>query len=108
MCAAHFGCQLLGMSGDVGFGGAGVGEGGRHAGGDGALRFAGDGEPEIAAHAQELSPEVRRAHIALYVNAYSLDVGPDGEAAVGRLLGEAAAIGLVPPLPLDPFVPAAS
>jgi 1,4-dihydroxy-6-naphthoate synthase len=65
-------------------------------------------EAYVAAHAQELSPAVRRAHIALYVNAYSLDVGPDGEAAVGRLLAEAAAIGLVPPLPLDPFVPAPS
>jgi 1,4-dihydroxy-6-naphthoate synthase len=64
-------------------------------------------EAYVAAHAQELSPEVRRAHIALYVNAYSLDVGPDGEAAVERLLAEAAAIGLAPPLPDDPFVPAA-
>ncbi len=65
-------------------------------------------EPYVAAHAQELSPEVRRAHIALYVNAYSLDVGPDGEAAVGRLLDEAATIGLVPPLPSDAFVPVVS
>jgi 1,4-dihydroxy-6-naphthoate synthase len=61
----------------------------------------------VALHAQELSPTVRRAHIDLYVNAHSLDVGPDGEEAVRRLLEEAAAIGLVPPLPGDPFVPAA-
>jgi 1,4-dihydroxy-6-naphthoate synthase len=61
--------------------------------------------PYVARHAQELSPAVRRAHIDLYVNAHSLDVGPDGEEAVRRLLAEAAAIGLVPPLPADPFVP---
>jgi 1,4-dihydroxy-6-naphthoate synthase len=61
--------------------------------------------PYVARHAQELSPAVRRAHIDLYVNAHSLDVGPDGEAAVRRLLAEAEAIGLVPPLPADPFVP---
>lgn len=61
-------------------------------------------EPFVARHAQELSPAVRRAHIALYVNDHSLDLGADGEAAVGRLLAEAAALGLVPPLPADPFV----
>jgi 1,4-dihydroxy-6-naphthoate synthase len=61
--------------------------------------------PYVARHAQELSPAVRRAHIDLYVNAHSLDVGADGEAAVRGLLAEAAAIGLVPPLPADPFVP---
>ena len=65
-------------------------------------------EPYVARHAQELSPAVRRAHIGLYVNAHSLDVGVEGEAAVARLLAEAAAIGLVPPLPADPFVPAAA
>ena len=62
-------------------------------------------EPYVARHAQELSPAVRRAHIELYVNAHSLDVGADGAAAVARLLREAAAVGMVPPLPEDPFVP---
>lgn len=62
-------------------------------------------EPYVAAHAQELSPEVRRAHIELYVNRWSRDVGTDGEAAVRRLLAEAHAIGLVPPVPADLFVP---
>ena len=62
-------------------------------------------EPFVAAHAQELSPEVRRAHIDLYVNRWSRDVGDDGEAAVRRLLQEAHAIGLVPPVPGDVFVP---
>ncbi|MFN2321569.1 MAG: 1,4-dihydroxy-6-naphthoate synthase [Trueperaceae bacterium] len=62
-------------------------------------------EPYVAAHAQELSPDVRRAHIELYVNRWSRDVGADGEAAVRRLLAEAHAIGLVPPVPVDLFVP---
>lgn len=62
-------------------------------------------EPYVARHAQELSPAVRRAHIELYVNAHSLDVGADGAAAVARLLREAAAVGMVPPPPEDPFVP---
>jgi 1,4-dihydroxy-6-naphthoate synthase len=64
-------------------------------------------EAYVALHAQELAPAVRRAHIDLYVNARSLDVGAEGEAAVRVLLAEAAAIGLVPPLPDDPFVPSA-
>lgn len=63
-------------------------------------------EPYVAAHAQELSPEVRRAHIELYVNRWSCDVGVDGEAAVRRLLADAHAIGSVPPVPADLFVPA--
>jgi len=62
-------------------------------------------EPYVAAHAQELSHDVRRAHIELYVNRWSRDVGVDGEAAVRRLLAEAHAIGLVPPVPVDLFVP---
>ena len=41
----------------------------------------------VRAHAQELSPEVCAAHIALYVNRYSLDVGEAGLAAIGRLVG---------------------
>lgn len=61
----------------------------------------------VAAHAQEMRPEVRRAHIDLYVNAWSRDVGTEGEAAVRRLLGEAHDIGLVPELPADLFVPGA-
>jgi 1,4-dihydroxy-6-naphthoate synthase len=62
-------------------------------------------EPYVAAHAQEMSPAVRRAHIELYVNRWSRDVGTDGAAAVRRLLGEAHAIGLVPAVPDDLFVP---
>jgi 1,4-dihydroxy-6-naphthoate synthase len=41
--------------------------------------------------AHELSDEVCAAHIALYVNEHSVDVGDEGLAAIDRLLGRAAA-----------------
>jgi len=41
--------------------------------------------------AHELSDEVCAAHIALYVNEHSVDIGDDGFAAIDRLLGRAAA-----------------
>jgi 1,4-dihydroxy-6-naphthoate synthase len=39
----------------------------------------------------ELSDEVCAAHIALYVNKHSVDIGDEGLAAIDRLLGRAAA-----------------
>ena len=41
--------------------------------------------------AHELSDEVCAAHIELYVNEHSVDIGDDGFAAIDRLLGRAAA-----------------
>jgi 1,4-dihydroxy-6-naphthoate synthase len=41
--------------------------------------------------AHELSDEVCAAHIALYVNEHSVDIGDEGLAAIDRLLGRAAA-----------------
>jgi 5,8-dihydroxy-2-naphthoate synthase len=41
--------------------------------------------------AHELSDEVCAAHIALYVNEQSVDIGDEGLAAIDRLLGRAAA-----------------
>jgi 1,4-dihydroxy-6-naphthoate synthase len=41
--------------------------------------------------AQELSDEVCAAHIALYVNEHSIDIGEEGLVAVDRLIGRAAA-----------------
>ena len=55
-----------------------------------------EAEPYIAAHAQEMSETVRRQHIELYVNDYSLDVGETGEEAVRTLLGRARERGLIP------------
>jgi 1,4-dihydroxy-6-naphthoate synthase len=40
----------------------------------------------VQAHAQEMSPEVCAQHIALYVNAHSLDIGDEGLRAVTRLM----------------------
>ena len=40
----------------------------------------------IRSHAQEMSEEVMRKHIHLYVNKYSLDLGEEGKAAVQKLM----------------------
>lgn len=40
----------------------------------------------VAAHSQELSPEVCRQHIALYVNEFSIEIGDEGLAAIEMLL----------------------
>ena len=50
----------------------------------------------IMQHAQEMNEEVTRAHIELYVNSFSRDLGEDGFAAVRALLDRAADEGLVP------------
>jgi 1,4-dihydroxy-6-naphthoate synthase len=52
----------------------------------------------VAAHSQEMDPDVCRQHIELYVNEFTRDLGDAGFAAVEALLGRAAAEGLVPPL----------
>ena len=58
----------------------------------------------MRAHAQELSDEVIWAHVHTYVNAFSLDVGEEGERAVARLFAEAEARGLAAPSPRPLFV----
>ncbi|MFI6084110.1 1,4-dihydroxy-6-naphthoate synthase [Streptomyces sp. NPDC051217] len=57
--------------------------------------------PYVRAHAQEMDPAVAEQHIALYVNEFTADLGPDGYAAVRGLLTRAADEGLVPPLSPD-------
>ncbi len=59
----------------------------------------------IRAHSQEMSDEVCAAHIGLYVNDFSLDLGAEGEAAVTALLGRAQAAGLVPRSERELFSP---
>ncbi|WP_405797842.1 1,4-dihydroxy-6-naphthoate synthase [Streptomyces sp. NBC_01506] len=54
--------------------------------------------PYVRAHAQEMDPAVAEQHIALYVNEFTADLGPDGYAAVRGLLTRASAEGLVPQL----------
>lgn len=50
----------------------------------------------VMCHAQELSPEVAKAHIDLYVNEFTRNLGEEGFAAITALLGRAADEGLVP------------
>jgi 1,4-dihydroxy-6-naphthoate synthase len=52
----------------------------------------------VAAHADELSPEVQRQHIDLYVNDFTRDLGDEGLAAIRTLLDRAHAADLVPPV----------
>ena len=58
----------------------------------------------IRAHAQELDDAVIDAHIALYVNDFSLDLGDEGLRAVETLLARAEARGLIPPCTLPLIV----
>ncbi|WP_019008288.1 1,4-dihydroxy-6-naphthoate synthase [Deinococcus aquatilis] len=58
----------------------------------------------IRAHASEMSEEVMRAHIDLYVNEFSLDVGDEGERAVQELHRRAVAVGAVAGSDLPLFV----
>jgi 1,4-dihydroxy-6-naphthoate synthase len=53
----------------------------------------------VMAHAQEMDPEVANAHIALYVNEFTEDLGEAGWSAAEALLGRATARDLIPPLP---------
>jgi 1,4-dihydroxy-6-naphthoate synthase len=54
----------------------------------------------VMSHAQELSFDVAQAHINLYVNEFTRNLGEDGYAAVTALLGRAAEEGLVPKVDL--------
>ena len=65
-----------------------------------SLRFAREHEGEIIGyvreHAFEMDDKVMRAHIELYVNEYSEDVGAEGIAAVEDFCARAAAANLIP------------
>jgi 1,4-dihydroxy-6-naphthoate synthase len=43
-----------------------------------------------------MSDAVCREHIGLYVNDFSVDLGREGRAAIGELLGRGRAAGLLP------------
>jgi 1,4-dihydroxy-6-naphthoate synthase len=53
----------------------------------------------VATHAAELSVDVQRQHIALYVNEFTRDLGDEGYAAAHALLARAHAAGFVPQAP---------
>lgn len=50
----------------------------------------------VMRHAQEMSPEVAQAHIDLYVNEFTADLGDEGYRSIDTLLRRAAHEGLVP------------
>ena len=58
----------------------------------------------IRQHALEMEDAVMQAHIDLYVNEFSLDVGEEGERAVTELFARAEARGLIPASSLPLFV----
>ena len=60
--------------------------------------------PYVREHAFEMEPEVVRAHIGLYVNYYSFDIGEDGVAAIDALFELATAARLIPPGTVPEFV----
>jgi 1,4-dihydroxy-6-naphthoate synthase len=53
----------------------------------------------VSEYADEMSPDVQRQHIALYVNEFTRDLGEEGYAAATALLDRAFAAGLVPRSP---------
>jgi 1,4-dihydroxy-6-naphthoate synthase len=65
-------------------------------------------EAEAVRHArrfaQEMAEGVLRAHIALYVNDLSADIGRQGEEAIGALLARGAEQGVLPRLTQTPFL----
>jgi 1,4-dihydroxy-6-naphthoate synthase len=50
----------------------------------------------VREHAQEMSEDVMYRHIDLYVNEYSVDLGPEGRRAIEILFDRAKAAGIIP------------
>ena len=65
-----------------------------------------DSRDFVRAHAQEMSEDVMRQHIDLYVNDYSVTLGEHGRRAVNTLIDRAIAAGLIRPPAVRLFVPA--
>jgi 1,4-dihydroxy-6-naphthoate synthase len=55
----------------------------------------------VLQHAQEMDPQVAQAHIDLYVNEYTADLGESGYAAITNLLQRASHEGLIPAIELN-------
>jgi len=55
----------------------------------------------VLQHSQELATEVTQAHIKLYVNEFTENIGETGYKAVASLLNRAAQAGLVPKIDLS-------
>jgi len=63
---------------------------------DYARSHPGEAARYIGEHAQEMSPEVCAAHIGLYVNDFSTDLGDEGVRAISCLLQRAEEAGIIP------------
>ncbi len=64
----------------------------------------GSGYEFVKQHAREMDEDVRRKHIALYVNEYSIDLGEKGRHAVGTLFQKAKNTGVIHSLPQTIFI----
>jgi 1,4-dihydroxy-6-naphthoate synthase len=62
--------------------------------------------PYVRAHAQEMSEDVMYRHIDLYVNDYSIDLGPEGRRAIDVLFDRARRAGIIPAVAADLFLTA--
>jgi len=60
----------------------------------------------ICSHAQEMSEEVMYKHIDLYVNKYSIDLGPEGRKAIKLLFDTAREKNIIPEIKDDIFLTA--
>jgi 1,4-dihydroxy-6-naphthoate synthase len=58
----------------------------------------------VRAHAQEMDEDVMFAHIGLYVNDFTEDLGPTGRAAIAALFERAEALGIVPKIQEEIFL----
>ena len=56
------------------------------------------GKQYIREHAQEMKDDVIRQHIDLYVNEFSVTLGPEGKSAIEFLLTQGMKTGLLPPV----------
>jgi 5,8-dihydroxy-2-naphthoate synthase len=60
--------------------------------------------PFVREHAQAMSEDVMYKHIDLYVNAFSIDLGPEGRRAVDTLFAKATATGVISPIKNELFL----
>jgi len=65
-----------------------------------------DSLPYVRAHAQEMSEDVMYRHIDLYVNEFSIDLGPEGRRAVQVLFDRARSAGIIPAVTDELFLTA--
>nr|MCR5455071.1 hypothetical protein [Bacteroidales bacterium] len=60
--------------------------------------------PYIRKYARELSDDVIKSHIGLYVNDFSIDLGTEGKEAISFLYQKAYEVGMIKELPTEIFV----